>query len=51
VALARSVPQNNDRRSAIKQRVNDLTGSALGEIKSSSPGQEGRQEENHGTHG
>ena len=39
VALARAVYRTNDRRAAIKRAVNDLTGSALVEVKSyESPG-------------
>jgi hypothetical protein len=38
VALARSVYLRNDERSALKQRVNDLLGSDLGEPKAYGPG-------------
>jgi hypothetical protein len=38
VALARSVYLRNDERSALKQRVNDLLGSGLGEPKAYGPG-------------
>ena len=34
IALARSVYQTNDRRSAIKRQINDLSGSTLVEEKS-----------------
>ena len=38
VELARSVYRDNDRRAAIKRRINEITGSELVEEKSYSPG-------------